>query len=64
MKIKELEDLIAEKDTEIEQLKERIKTLENEPAAKPAEEEFAKAEVKEDNSPKGKMAKRGYKFSK
>jgi hypothetical protein len=27
-----------------------------------AEEAFASAVVKEDNSPKGKMAKRGYRF--
>jgi hypothetical protein len=63
-KIKALEEEIASKDKEIEELKAKIAELENEPAAKPAEEEFAKAEAKEDNSPKGKMAKRGYKFSK
>lgn len=63
-KIKALEEEIKVKDAEIEELKAKIAELENEPAAKPAEEEFAKAEAKEDNSPKGKMAKRGYKFSK
>lgn len=63
-KIKALEEEIASKDKEIEELKAKIAELENEPAAKPAEEEFAKAEAKEDNTPKGKMAKRGYKFSK
>lgn len=63
-KIKALEEEIKAKDAEIEELKAKIAELENEPAAKPAEEEFAKAEEKEDNSPKGKMAKRGYKFSK
>lgn len=63
-KIKALEEEIKAKDVEIEELKAKIAELENEPAAKPAEEEFAKAEEKEDNSPKGKMAKRGYKFSK
>ena len=62
IKIKELEETIAAKDAEIEELKAKIAELENEPAAKPAEEEFAKATAKEDNSPKGKMAKRGYKF--
>lgn len=61
-RIKELEELIKAKDTEIEELKAKIAELENEPAAKPAEEEFAKAEAKEDNSPRGKMVKRGYKF--
>ena len=63
-KIKALEEEIKAKDAEIEELKAKIAELENEPAAKPAEEEFAKAEEKEDKSPKGKMAKRGYKFSK
>ena len=63
-KIKALEEEIKAKDAEIEELKAKIAELENEPAAKPAEEEFAKVEEKEDNSPKGKMAKRGYKFSK
>lgn len=63
-KIKALEEEIKAKDAEIEELKAKIAELENEPAAKPAEEEFAKAEAKEDNTPKGKMAKRGYKFSK
>lgn len=64
VKIKELEDLLKAKDEEIAALNEKIKELENAPAAKSAEEAFASAEVKEDNSPKGKMAKRGYKFSK
>lgn len=61
-KIKELEDALAAKDEEIKALQEKIAELENEPAAKSAEEAFASAVVKEDNSPKGKMAKRGYKF--
>lgn len=63
-KIQALEEEIAAKNKEIEELKAKIEELENEPAAKSAEEEFAIAEVKEDNSPKGKMTKRGYKFSK
>lgn len=63
-KIKALEDEIASKDKEIEELKAKIAELENEPAAKSAEEEFEKAVLKEDNTPKGKMSKRGYKFSK
>ena len=63
-KIKVVEEEIKAMDAEIEELKAKIAELENEPAAKPAEEEFAKAEAKEDNTPKGKMAKRGYKFSK
>lgn len=62
LKIKELEETIAARDTEIEELKAKIAELENEPAAPSAEEEFAKTVVKEDNSAKGKMAKRGYKF--
>ena len=62
LKIKELEDALAAKDAEIEELKAKIAELENEPAAPSAEEEFAKTVVKEDNSAKGKMAKRGYKF--
>lgn len=62
LKIKELEDIIAAKDAEIEELKAKIAELENEPAAKSAEQTFAETVVKEDNSPKGKMAKRGYRF--
>lgn len=62
LKIKELEDAIAAKDAEIEELKAKIAELENEPAAKDAEQEFANAKETVDNSPKGKMAKRGYKF--
>lgn len=62
LKIKELEELLKAKDEEIAALNEKIAELENEPAAKSAEEAFASAEVKEDNSPRGKMAKRGYKF--
>ena len=62
LKIKELEDAIAAKDAEIEELKAKIAELENEPAAKSAEQTFAETVVKEDNSPKGKMAKRGYRF--
>lgn len=63
-KIAELEEVIKAKDAEIEELKAKIAELENEPAAKSAEEAFALAQEKEDNSPKGKMAKRGYKFQK
>lgn len=62
LKIKELEDAIAAKDAEIEELKAKIAELENEPAAKDAEQEFANAKETVDNSPKGKMAKRGYTF--
>lgn len=62
LKIKELEELLKAKDEEIAALNEKIAELENEPAAKSAEEAFASAEVKEDNSPRGKMAKRGYRF--
>lgn len=62
LKIKELEDIIAAKDAEIEELKAKIAELENEPAAKSAEQTFAETVIKEDNSPKGKMAKRGYRF--
>ena len=61
-KIKALEDEIASKDAEIAELKAKIAELENEPAAPSATEEFAKATVALDNSPKGKMSKRGYKF--
>lgn len=62
LKIKELEEALAAKDAEIEELKAKIAELENEPAAKSAEQTFAETVVKEDNSPKGKMAKRGYRF--
>ena len=62
LKIKELEEALAAKDVEIEELKAKIAELENEPAAKSAEQTFAETVVKEDNSPKGKMAKRGYKM--
>ena len=62
LKIKELEDTIAAKDAEIEELKAKIAELENEPAAKSAEQTFAETVVNEDNSPKAKMAKRGYRF--
>ena len=61
-KIAELEEVIKAKDAEIEELKAKIAELENEPAAKDAEQEFANAKETVDNSPKGKMAKRGYKF--
>lgn len=62
LKIKELEDALAAKDAEIEELKAKIAELENEPAAKDAAQEFANAKEVVDNTPKGKMAKRGYKF--
>lgn len=61
-KIAELEEVIKAKDAEIEELKAKIAELENEPAASSAEVEFEKATAKEDNSPRGKMAKRGYKM--
>lgn len=63
-RIKELEDEIAAKNAEIEQLKAKIAELEKEPAAQPAAEEFEKADAKDDNTQKGKMEKRGYKFTK
>lgn len=63
-KIAELENEITAKNAEIEELKAKIAELENEPAAKSAEEEFEKTLPKEDNTPKGKMSKRGYKFQK
>lgn len=62
VRIKELEDLLAERDAEIAKLNERIKELEDEPAAKSAEVEFSKVVETEDNTPKGRMSKRGYKF--
>lgn len=62
VKIKELEAEIEAKNVEIEELKARIAELENEPADKSAEEAFSKIKNVEDNSPKGKMIKRGYKM--
>ena len=53
---------IDEKTAEIEALKARIAELENEPADKSAEQKFAETVEVEDNTPRGKMAKRGYKF--
>lgn len=61
-KIAELEEVIKAKDAEIEELKAKIAELENEPAAASAGEAFEKAQSVEDNTVKGKMAKRGYKF--
>ena len=68
-RIKELEAEIEEKKAEIEKekaeieaLKARIAELENEPAAKSAQQEFETVK-KEDNTPKGRMAKRGYVFN-
>lgn len=61
-KIAELEEVIKAKDAEIEELKAKIAELENEPAASSAEVEFEKATAKEDNSPRAKMVKRGYKM--
>lgn len=68
-RIKELEAEIEEKKAEIEKekaeieaLKARIAELENEPAAKSAQQEFENVK-KEDNTPKGRMAKRGYVFN-
>lgn len=63
-RIKELEDEIAAKNAEIEELKAKIAELEKEPAAQPAAEEFEKADAKDDNTQKGKMEKRGYRFTK
>lgn len=63
-RIKELEDEVAAKNAEIEELKAKIAELEKEPAAQPAAEEFEKADAKDDNTQKGKMEKRGYKFTK
>lgn len=60
----EIEEKKAEinaKAAEIDELKARIAQLENEPADKSAEQRFEET-TKEDNSPKGKMVKRGYKF--
>ena len=53
---------IDEKTAEIEALKARIAELENEPADKSAEQKFAETVEVADNSLKGKMTKRGYKF--
>lgn len=53
---------IDEKTAEIEALKARIAELENEPADKSAEQKFAETVEVEDNTLRGKMAKRGYKF--
>lgn len=64
LKIKELEEALAAKDAEIEELKAKIAELENEPAAKDAAQEFANVKEVVDNSEKGKMSKRGYKFNK
>lgn len=68
-RIAQLEAEIAEKKAEIDEkaaeidvLKARIAELENEPADKPAEQKFAETVEVEDKTPKGKMAKRGYKF--
>ena len=61
-KIAELEEVIKAKDAEIEELKAKIAELENEPAAASAGEAFERAQSVEDNTVKGKMAKRGYKF--
>lgn len=68
-RIAELEAEIAEKKAEIDEkaaeidvLKARIAELENEPADKSAEQKFAETVEVEDKTPKGKMAKRGYKF--
>lgn len=70
-RIAELEAEIAEKKAEIDEkaaeidvLKARIAELENEPADKSAEQKFAETVDVEDKTPKGKMAKRGYKFNK
>ena len=59
-RIANLEAEVARLEEENGALKERIKELEGEPAAEPANEEFKKAEEK--NSKVSKMEKRGYKF--
>ena len=64
VKIKELEEQLKAKDEEIAALNEKIKELENAPAAPSAEEQFSNIKEVEDNSPKGKMSKRGYRIGK
>lgn len=54
---------IDEKAAEIEALKARIAELENEPADKSAEQKFAETVEVEDKTLRGRMAKRGYRFT-
>lgn len=60
LKIKELENKIAELEKVIEEKDNRIKELEDAPAAKSAEEEFSA--IKDDNSKTSQLRKRGYRF--
>lgn len=59
--IEQLKEQIAALEQENAELKERIKELENTPAAMSANEAFEALEEKEDNSKLGQMRKRGYK---
>lgn len=61
-RIAELEARVAELEAENEELKARIAELEKEPAASSAEEAFEHLDVEDDNTPAGKLRKRGYKF--
>lgn len=58
--IKQLQEQIAALEQENTELKDRIKELEETPAAPSASEEFEKINAVEDNSPAGKLRKRGY----
>lgn len=60
--IKQLQEQIAALEQENTELKDRIKELEQEPAAPSAEEEFEKINEVDENTPAGKLRKRGYKF--
>lgn len=55
-------DLIEEIKSQLQTSDERFKKLEEMPMAKSATETFEDAKDKEDNSIRGKMSKRGYKF--
>lgn len=61
-RIAELEARVAELEAENEELRARIAELEQEPAAPSAEEEFEKINEVDENTPAGKLRKRGYKF--
>lgn len=60
LKIKELENKIADLEKAIEEKDARIKELEDAPAAKNAEEEFAA--IKDENTKASQYKKRGYRF--
>lgn len=60
--IEELKARIAELETENADLKAKVDELEKAPAAPSAEEAFEAIEDKEDNTPAGKLRKKGYKF--